>query len=130
MSSRRAFGERDSLTNFAAAITVMIPTGRLMRKIGLQLRPKTFALTSSPPSTFPEKEDVPITVPNKPNAFALSFCGKVTCMIASTCGNNSDAEMPWSTRAAMRKTGEGASPHSIEAAVNAPTPHMNIRLRP
>ena len=89
--------------------TVRMPIGRLIRKIGLQLRPKMFALTSSPPSTFPENDDVPITVPNNPNALARSCGGKVTCIIDSTCGKSSAPATPCSARAAIRNTGDGAS---------------------
>ena len=98
--------------------------------MGRQLKPKMFALTRSPPRTLPENDDVPITVPNNPNALALSFCGNVTCMIASTCGNNSAPEMPCNARAAIRNMGDGESPHNMDASVKAATPHINIRFRP
>ncbi len=102
-----AFGDRDSFTNRTAARTVSNPNGRLIRKIGRQLRPNRSALTSSPPSTLPEKDDVPITVPNNPNAFARSVTGKVTCMIESTCGNSKAPAIPCSARAAIRNNGDG-----------------------
>ena len=101
-----------------------------MRKIGRQLQWKMFACTRSPPKTLPEKDDVPITVPNSPKAFALSCGGNVTCMIDSTWGNNSAPATPCTARARIRNGAVGARPHNIEAAVNAATPHVNIRLRP
>ena len=89
------------------------------------------ALTRSPPRTLPENDDVPITVPNNPNALALSLCGKVTCMIASTCGNSSASRNALQCAGCDQEIPETAqSPHNIDAAVKAVTPHINIRFRP
>ncbi len=93
-SRRRAVGERDSRTVRLAASRAITPIGRLIRKMGRQPNPKTLALTSKPPSTFPEKDAVPTTMPKKPNALARSFTGKVTWINESTCGNNIAAMLP------------------------------------
>ncbi len=63
-------------------------------------------------------------------ARARSPAGKVTRMIASTCGFISAAVSPCSTRAAISTAGLVARPQSAEAAVKPAMPAMNKRLRP
>ncbi len=85
---------------------------------------------SSAPISGPQTAPSPMTAPNMPKTLPRSCAGKVTWMIARTCGTISAAIAPWRTRAAISIPGSAAMPHSAEATVNPPMPSRKSRRRP
>lgn len=89
-----------------------------------------FHSVSSAPSIGPETAPRPTIAPNMPKTLPRSCGGKVTWMIASTCGTIMAAMPPWRMREATSTSGLGAMPQSSEAVVKPAMPMRKRRLRP
>ena len=98
------------------------PNGRFTKKIQRQSK----AVTSSPPRVGPAIVATPATAPHTPNAAPRRSGGNVFVMIVSVCGMSMAAPSPCTARKPISQPGLGASPHAAEAAVNTPTPPMNM----
>lgn len=85
---------------------------------------------SSAPSSGPETAARPTIAPNMPKTLPRSCGGKVTWMIARTCGTIRAAMPPWRRRATTSTSGVEAMPQSSEAAVKPAMPMRKMRLRP
>jgi hypothetical protein len=59
-----------------------------------------------------------------------SRAGKLTRMMASTCGTMIEAAAPWTRRAITRKSLVGATPDAADASVNSSIPPKKTRRRP
>lgn len=68
--------------------------------------------------------------PNIPKTLPRSCAGKVTWMIASTCGTIIAAIAPWSSRDPTSISALTAKPHRAEAIVKPVIPIRKSRFRP
>ena len=65
-----------------------------------------------------------------PNARPCSSPLKLAVMIDNDPGTRKAPAAPWRTRAMIRNSIVGATPHSSEVAANARSPNAKTRLRP
>ena len=73
---------------------------------------------------------MPPTAPHSAVADARRSSGNSGSSSPSDVGTSSAAPAACTTRAAIRNSTDGASPHSAEAPTNTPSPQKNIRRRP
>ena len=87
-------------------------------------------LTSKPPTNGPRIVVAAEAPAHTPNARPRSSPSKLAVMIASEPGTTSAPAAPWSTRATIRNSIDGATPHSSEVAAKPIRPSENILRRP
>ena len=110
-----------------ASTAVMIPIGRLTKKIQCQLT----AAVMRPPARRPTAAPADAMKLNTPNAFARSSgSGNSVTTMARITAELTAPPMPWMNRAAISIGCVNESPHSIDAAVKSRRPARKTRLRP
>ncbi len=121
-----ACGSSVSGTQRRATRTVTTASGRLSRKIQRQ----SAYCTSAPPTNGPIAAETLPSPDQAPIAWLRSSGWNEPWIIARLPGISSAAPIPCRTRAAIRISGVGASPHSSEASANQTVPMTNTRRRP
>ena len=123
-SSARS-GPVDSLSWVASGRSTM-PTGTFSQKIHCQEIPSTTA----PPTSGPIATARPAMPDQAPSAAPRRSRETAALRSVSVSGVTIAAPNPWTARAAISQSADGASAAAAEAAVKIPTPSMNIRFRP
>ncbi len=101
-------------------------SGTLMRKADRQLA----LCTSTPPSRGPMIDVADVPAAHRPMARPRSSPEKVAVRIERLPGTRTAPKPACTTRAAIRISIVGASPHATDAAPNPTSPTRNIRRRP
>jgi len=126
-SNRRGRSARDSGTYSAVSTIAATPIGTLTKNTARQLN----ASTSAPPRTGPSAMLSPITAPHTPIAWARSRGSVNTLrMIDIATGLSIEPPIACSTRAAISKPSDGASPHSSDPSENTANLARKVRRRP
>ncbi|HEX3707179.1 MAG TPA: hypothetical protein VHV76_11165 [Mycobacteriales bacterium] len=108
-----------------ASASAISPTGRLTQKTHRQS-----SCTSSPPITGPSPAPSAPTADHVPIARALPSAGTSASSNDSDVGTIIPAPTACATRAPIRKSRPGASPHAAEPATNMPSPRLKTNRRP
>ncbi len=102
------------------------PIGTFSQKIHCQDRPSTTA----PPTSGPDATARPATPDQTPSAAPRFDAGTAALRSVSVSGVTIAPPIPWSARAAMSQSADGARAAAADAKVKIPIPSMNIRRRP
>ena len=103
-----------------------IPTGTFSQKIHCHEMPSTTA----PPTSGPIATASPAIPDHAPSASPRFSRATAALRMVRVSGVTIAAPSPCTERAAMSQSADGANAAAADAAVNMPTPMMNMRLRP
>ena len=118
-------GPCDSFSIRASGSTAS-PIGTFSQKIHCHAIPSTTA----PPTSGPAATARPAIPDQAPSATPRRSAGKAAERSVSVSGVTIAPPIPWTARAAISASIEGASAAAADAAVNRLSPTMNMRRRP
>ena len=126
-SKLRSAGSRDSTTPRRVSTTATTPTGTLTRNT---LRQPSDSV-SSPPTVGPTAVATLAMAVHRPMARALLVgSGKAADTSARDVTLTAAAATPWTPRATLSTSIDGASPEATDASVNTTSPSTYSRRRP
>ena len=124
--SSEPFGPRLSRRRSAASGISARPIGTFSQKIHCQEMPSTTA----PPTSGPIATASPLIPPQAPRTSPRRSGETAALRIVSVSGVTIAPPTPWTARAAISHSIDGASAAAAEAAVKMPRPITNRRRRP